>query len=247
MTGDDQPKAVAAVLLTRLADNHAGQGAAVQSAGPLAFIAGDDGTRPTVVVADHHRLVRQGLVTVLAGQGGCSVVAEADDWTGLERALAGYPAVVVVASRLPGLDGEQGLARIRAANPQGRVILLGNDPAPAVLVRQDRWGADGLVLENEDATALIAALHAVLDGQRHLSPDVQRLCGTVSLSPDQTPTAREREVLSLIAAGLSNKAIARDMGISVKTVEKHRDSVMRKLNAHNAASLLLRARESGLL
>ncbi|WP_019646929.1 LuxR C-terminal-related transcriptional regulator [Novispirillum itersonii] len=246
MTGEE-PKALAAVLLTRLADNHAGQGDAVQSSGPLAFLAGDDRGRPTVVVADHHRLVRQGLVSVLAGQGGCAVVAEADDWTALAAALSARPAVVIVASRLPGLEGAPGIARIRAANPDGRVLLLGNDPAPAALIRQDGWGADGQVLENEDAAVLIAALYAVLAGQRHQSPEVLRLCATEGLLPEQTPTARERQVLELIAAGLSNKAIAREMGISVKTVEKHRDSVMRKLNAHNAASLLLRARDSGLL
>lgn len=246
MTGEE-PKALAAVLLTRLADNHAGQGDAVQSSGPLAFLAGDDRGRPTVVVADHHRLVRQGLVSVLAGQGGCAVVAEADDWTALAAALSACPAVVIVASRLPGLEGAPGIARIRAANPDGRVLLLGNDPAPAALIRQEGWGADGQVLENEDAAVLIAALYAVLAGQRHQSPEVLRLCATEGLPPEQTPTARERQVLELIAAGLSNKAIAREMGISVKTVEKHRDSVMRKLNAHNAASLLLRARDSGLL
>ena len=237
MTGEE-PKALAAVLLTRLADNHAGQGDAVQSSGPLAFLAGDDRGRPTVVVADHHRLVRQGLVSVLAGQGGCAVVAEADDWTALAVALSARPAVVIVASRLPGLEGAPGIARIRAANPDGRVLLLGNDPAPAALIRQDGWGADGQVLENEDAAVLIAALYAVLAGQRHQSPEVLRLCATEGLPPEQTPTARERQVLDLAARGLHAKEIAAALGISPRTVEVHKTRIMEKLGVRNVAELV---------
>jgi len=247
VTGNDDSAPFAAVFLTRTPDNHAGEGGPVITGGSLAFLAEGDATgggQPVVVVADHHRLVRQGLVNVLGSQGGCVVTADVDDWDGLAQALASQPSAILVATRLPGLHGTEGIARIRALCPESRIVLLSNETSPGAMRRQEEWGADGLVLENEDSAELIAAIYAVLAGRRHLSPEVVRLREQLS---DQALTAREHEVLVHIAAGRPNKAIAREMGISVKTVEKHRDAIMRKLDTHNVTSLLMCARERGWL
>jgi DNA-binding NarL/FixJ family response regulator len=200
-----------------------------------------DGARPRVFFVDDHGLFRSGLRSELGDK--VDVVGEADD-VGPAIALIGecLPDVVLLDVHLPGGGGQAVVAAVRAAHPQVRFLALSASDAPEDVIAVIRAGARGYVTKTISAAGLVDAIRRVAAGDAVFSP---MLAGFVldafaGLAPDPGDrpsfdpeldqlTSREREVLRLIARGYTYRDIARELFISVKTVESHVSSVLRKL------------------
>jgi DNA-binding NarL/FixJ family response regulator len=208
-----------------------------------------------VLVADDHTIVRSGIRHVLDSEAGFTVVGEAA--TGVEAlSLASElrPDVVVLDLSMPGESGFRVAAKLRSESPETRVLILSMHDNAEYVVEAVRAGAHGYLLKDAAATELRNAIRAVCRGESYFSPQVAgRLSeavrgghpaqhGTV----DQL-TSREREVLVGVAQGKTNKEIASDLGISHRTVETHRESLMRKLQIRTVAELTRFALHAGIV
>ena len=197
--------------------------------------------RPRVFIVDDHGLFRSGVRAELGDQ--VEVVGEADDVGPAIALIPQYlPDVVLLDVHLPGGGGQLVVTALKAAHPQVRFLALSASDAPEDVIAVIRAGARGYVTKTISGTELVAAVRRVAAGDAVFSP---RLAGFVldafaALDPAATSppsfdpeldqlTTREREVLRLIARGYTYKEIARDLFISVKTVESHVSSVLRKL------------------
>lgn len=197
-----------------------------------------------VVLADDHALVREGIRHVLDQDPGIVVVAEAANATeAVAAAVAHRPDVVLLDITMPGETGLRAAERVRALLPGVRILILSMHDQPEYVREGMRIGTNGYLLKDSAGEELRAAIHAVHAGGAFFSPAVMRRL-TASPAPDDAPAAqlraltpRERDVLARVAAGLTNKAIAAELGISRRTVEAHRESLMRKLEIHSVAGL----------
>jgi DNA-binding NarL/FixJ family response regulator/signal transduction histidine kinase len=209
-----------------------------------------------VLVADDHTLVREGIRHVLEREPGFEVVAEAASGTEvIALAERHRPDVAVLDISMPGESGIQVAARLRRTLPEIRILILSMYDNAEYVLESVRAGAHGYILKDTAATELRRAIRAVQDGEAFLSPPVaSRLTAAVrgELEREQRTSdagslsAREREVLRGIARGQTNKEIASFLGISHRTVETHRESLMRKLRIRTVAGLTRFALESGL-
>ena len=215
-------------------------------------------TEPTirVLVADDHAVVREGIRHVLEREPGFEVVAEAANGSEvLPLAERHRPDVAVLDISMPGESGIQVAAQLRQRLPETRILILSMyDNAESVL-ESVRAGAHGYILKDTAATELRRAIRAVQNGEAFLSPPVaSRLTAAVRGELEREArtgdlgslTAREREVLRGIVRGQTNKEIAAALGISHRTVETHRESLMRKLRIRTVAGLTRFALEAGL-
>ena len=218
--------------------------------------AGREPATVRVVLADDHALVREGIRHVLDAEAGIEVVAEASNGAdAVSLALEHRPDVVLLDITMPGENGLRAAARLREAMPGVRILMLSMHDNVEYVREGMRIGTHGYLLKDSAGEELRAAIRAVHAGGTFFSPAVvQRL--TAAPEVPATPpahaqlaqlTPRERDVLQGIADGLTNKAIAADLGISRRTVEAHRESLMRKLEIHNVAGLTRFALEVGLL
>lgn len=208
-----------------------------------------------VLVADDHALVREGIRHVLDAEDGFDVVAEAKNGReAVELALVHRPDVVVLDITMPEETGLKAAARLRELLPTARVLLLSMHDQAEYVREGMRIGTHGYILKDSAGEELRAAIRAVHAGGTFFSPAVVRRI--TATPPVETPTAsallealtpRERDVLDGVARGLTNKAIAGELGISRRTVEAHRESLMRKLEIHNVAGLTRFALEAGLV
>lgn len=210
-----------------------------------------------VLVADDHSVVREGLRHVLAGGPELMVVGEAG--TGPEAmtlAAAERPDVVLLDLTMPGGGGLEVLRHLRSTLPDIRVLILSVHDDPEYVLESVRAGAHGYLRKDSSPAEIREAIRAVHAGDAYFSPPVAR--HLTSALRDGTPpaqpeadlgalTSREREVLMRIARGLTNRETASELGISVRTVEAHRDSLMRKLRIHTVAGLTRFAISQGLL
>jgi two-component system response regulator NreC len=216
------------------------------------------GTTVRVLVADDHAIVRTGIRHVLEGEPGFAVVGEAA--TGAEAlalALELRPDVAVLDISMPGQSGLGVTAELRQHCPDTRVLILSMHDNTEYVLESVRAGAHGYLLKDTAATELRGAIRAVYQGESYFSPPIaSRLSAVVrgDLAADATPagllaqlTGREREVLIGVTRGLTNKEIAADLGISHRTVETHRESLMRKLGLRSVAELTRFALESGVI
>jgi len=208
-----------------------------------------------LVLADDHRLMREGLRTMLENQPDIEVVGEVGDGKAavdLVRKLK--PDVIVMDVNMPRLDGIDATRQIHADIPQTKVVVLSMHTERPFVYEIIRAGAAAYVLKDSAITELVQAIHAAMTGQIYLSP---RIAGTlvddfVHHAPKQAPaeeinlTARELEVLQLLAQGKSTKEIAFHLRLSVKTVETHRRQIMKKLDIHSVAELTKYAIRHGL-
>ena len=211
-----------------------------------------------VLLVEDHRLVREGLRLLLERTPDLAVVGEAADGeAGLRLfahlAAAGAVDVLVTDIGLPGVDGLEVVRRAKALAPALPVVLLTMHDGDAYLRGMVEAGADGYVLKETTAQDLCAAIRAVMRGEPGLAPAVAgRLLRLLRQGERRghavdALSGREREVLGLLAAGLTSKEVARRLGLSVKTVENHRARLLEKLGAANTAAAVGLAHQQGLL
>jgi DNA-binding NarL/FixJ family response regulator len=210
----------------------------------------------TVVLADDHQVVREGLRLLLEAQPDLSVVGEASD--GLQAAdLVDQlkPDVLVVDLVMPGLGGLDVARDVKRRSPKTRVVVLSMHSSDSFVLQALKNGASAYVLKDSSAAELVQAIHTVVAGRRYLSPPlsqnaidayVKRSEGT-ELDLYETLTSREREVLHLAAEGFGNSTIGDRLGISHRTAETHRAHLMEKLRLRNTADLVVYALRRGLL
>jgi DNA-binding NarL/FixJ family response regulator len=215
-----------------------------------------------VLLADDHELVRAGFRALLASLSDVEVVAEAEDGrAALELVAASQPDVVLMDITMPGLNGLEATSRVVKEFPGTRVIILSMHASEDHVLLALRKGASGYLLKGARLAELDLAVRSVARGEVYLSPAaskyvlaeyVQRAGGPRAaaegdiLSIDRL-TARQREVLQLIAEGRSVKQIAQMLGISVKTAETHRAQIMERLDIHDLAGLVRYAIRSGII
>jgi DNA-binding NarL/FixJ family response regulator len=210
-----------------------------------------------VILADDHHLVRGGIRALLDRADDIEVTGEAaDGQQAVELTEQLAPDVLVMDIAMPRLDGIQATERIRALGLVTKVVILSMH-ADKTLVRQAlRAGARGYLLKSSVTDEMLVAIRAAMRGEIYLSPaisatlvdeflDLER--GSGECDPFDQLTPREREVLQLVAEGHTNTAIAGLMNISVRTVEKHRSSLMSKLGVRDLAGLLRAAIKHGLV
>ncbi|QQQ81004.1 response regulator transcription factor [Saccharothrix sp. 6-C] len=211
-----------------------------------------------VVLADDQALVRAGFRLLLDTEDGFEVVGEAGDGAeAVRRAHEHRPDVVVMDIRMPGTDGLAATRQICAELPEVKVLVLTTFNVDEYVFEALRSGASGFLLKDTDPVELLRALTVVAEGEALLAPSVTRkLIEEFANRPEHRRpdpralrelTAREREVLALVAAGMSNDEIAEHLVISPATSRTHVSRVMTKLGARDRAQLVVLAYESGLV
>jgi NarL family two-component system response regulator LiaR len=209
-----------------------------------------DGTAVRVLVVDDHAVVREGLRTFLHLQDGIELVGEAAD--GAEAvALADRlaPDVVLMDLVMPQLDGIEALRRIRACRPETRVIVLTSFGEDEKLLPAVRAGAAGYLLKSAPPSEITRAIRAAYAGEAVIDPKAAgRLLDALAREepPPQVLTPRERDVLALVARGLSNKRIALELGLKEKTVKVHVTHILAKLGLSDRTQAALYATREGI-
>lgn len=203
-------------------------------------------TRPKIriVVADDHPIIRCGIKAVLEQRAGWCVCAEADNGEAAVRLAQEHAAEIVILDYgLPVLNGLEATRQIRRAMPETEILIYTMHEDEGLIREMLRAGARGYLLKSEEDSELVAAVAALIRRQTYFSPRVTECLLDDFLNgrkqgevPDLTP--REREVVRLVAEGESNKRIAARLGVSVKTVDSHRTTAMRKLDLRNAVDLV---------
>jgi DNA-binding NarL/FixJ family response regulator len=209
-----------------------------------------------VLVADDQSMVRAGFRMLLADEEDIEVVAEASNGLeAIDKAERFHPTVVLMDIRMPELDGLEATRRILAANPAARILILTTFDLDEYIYEALRAGASGFVLKDDPPEQLIAAIHTVAAGDALLSPAVTtRVIEQFTHIPRPTPpreveklTEREREILRLIAQGLSNSEIGERLYISETTVKTHVTHVLQKLKLRDRVQAVVLAYQSGLV
>ena len=185
-----------------------------------------------VLIADDHAIVRTGLTSLLGTQRDFTVVGEADDGesaVSLARRL--NPDVIVMDYRMPKMDGATATAEILSAQPGIKVLILTSYGEAEGIARALRSGAAGALMKTDNNDELIAAIRKLTDGQRVVSPEIERL---LSETPSaQELTDRQLQILELVTRGLSNRDIADLLGIREDSVKKHANAIFAKIGAAN--------------
>jgi DNA-binding NarL/FixJ family response regulator len=211
-----------------------------------------------VLVADHQLLIRGGLCLFLSAQPGIEVVAQAGDGAEAARLARQYaPDVVLMETGLPGVDGIEATRRITSASVSTHVLVLTAQQTPAVAFAALRAGASGFLLKDTAPEMLLSALRAVAAGGAWLDPVVaatfiHEFVRHPSAGPAHAPdfarlTKREREVLVLIAQGLSNEEIAAHLYVAECTVKTHLTRILTKLGSRDRAQAVAMAYRGGLI
>jgi DNA-binding NarL/FixJ family response regulator len=205
----------------------------------------------TVLIADDHPVVLQGLTVLFEVQDDIRLVGQASDGAEAVRLTRELdPDVLVLDLKLPGLDGMGVLSQLRSLETRTRVLVLTSAAGPSGPALALQAGATGFLYKDVDPDALVRAIRAVYDGNTVLAPEA---AGLVAARPGgdvrgiAALTAREREVLALLADGRSNREIARALRVTEKTVKTHVSSVLAKLGvADRTQAALLAVRQSGV-
>ncbi|MBN2684212.1 MAG: response regulator transcription factor [Pontiellaceae bacterium] len=214
-------------------------------------------TKPIdVLLADDHQMLRQGLRKILESEGDIAIVGEAA--TGREAVTMSRelrPAVVVMDIAMPLLNGLEAMRQILDAEWKPKVLILSAHSDDAYVEKSVSLGAAGFLLKQTSAQVLAEAIREIEKGntffgpliskRQHRQKDLDREGHLKRNGSHLTP--REMEVLQLIAEGLANKQIAAELGISIKTVEKHRTHLMQKLDIHDTAGLTRYVIEAGII
>ncbi|MBK5100586.1 MAG: response regulator transcription factor [Desulfobacteraceae bacterium] len=210
-----------------------------------------------IVIAEDHTILREGLRALLSSDPDFEIVGEAEDGRVAIRCVETLlPDLVLMDLSMPRMNGLEAIKDIKKQSPDTKIVALTVHKAEEYILATLKAGADGYVLKDAHHSELVLALKNVLSGKRYLSPGISEkviegyLEGRKTLKPASsydTLTQREREILKLIAEGYKNKEVADYLCISLKTVEKHRANLIKKLDLHNAAALTAFAMEKGLV
>ena len=202
----------------------------------------------TVLVADDHPIVRGGIVALLQSADGIEVVGEAS--TGLEaveRAIELEPQLVLMDLRMPGIDGDEATARILEARPGIRVVVLTTYESDASILTAIEAGASGYLLKAAPQEEILAGIRSVARGEVALAPSIAAMLVNRVKKPTISLSARETEVLALVALGHSNPQIARQLFLSEATVKTHLLHAFEKLQVSDRTRAVTKAMELGLL
>ncbi len=204
-----------------------------------------------ILIAEDQLLVRQGLAALLKVEG-IEIIGEAQDGVAaVDMACSLRPDIVLMDLSMPVLDGVEATRRIKRVVPSVRVLILTIANCERRVAEALAAGADGYALKRLGRDELMAAIASVRAGRSYLGPGldgaVVREYLEVGDGSHSALTAREREVLQLIARGLKNREIADALTIAIKTVETHRTKIMQKLDLHNSAELAAYAIRRGLI
>ena len=205
----------------------------------------------TVVLADDHELVRDGIRMVLEAEPDIEVVAQAGDAETAARYVLGYkPTILVLDLSMPGRPSLELMPEIIESSPSTSVIVVTMQNEPAFARQALRAGAKGFVIKQSAADELTSAVRAVLAGQTYINPNLGARMAAEPDAPDGPPddlTPREIEVLGLLALGYMNPEIADQLVLSVRTVETHRANIQRKTGISTRAELIAYAIENDLV
>lgn len=210
-----------------------------------------------VVIAEDHTLFRQGLKALLSLEPEFEVVGEAaDGFQAIQRAKELKPDLILLDISMPRVDGMAAIKEIKRVCPEAKILVLTVHKTEEHVLETLKSGAGGYVLKDASHEEFLLAMKSVLEGKRYLSPDISArivdgyLDGRKTVdptSPWESLTARERQVLKLIAEGYKSKEIGEFLHISEKTVAKHRSNMMAKLDLHSASELTAYAIKRGLV
>ncbi|MEU9608743.1 response regulator transcription factor [Streptomyces sp. NPDC048057] len=227
---------------------------------PMPLPTSADAASPVrVLLADDEALVRAGVRAILASEPGIEVVAEAGDGRrAVELALAHRPDVALLDVRMPGLDGLSAAAELRRVAPEVAPVMLTTFSEDEYIARALDSGVSGFLLKSGDPLELLAGVRAVADGAACLSPQIaQRVIaqlggGRLSRAANarralEPLTGREREVVALVGAGLSNAEIAAELHVVEGTVKAHVSAVLGRVGRRNRVELAILAYEAGLV
>jgi DNA-binding NarL/FixJ family response regulator len=210
-------------------------------------------TKHRLLLAEDHAILREGLKYLFSGEPDLEVVGEAEDGhKAVQQANALNPDLILMDLSMPRMNGTEAIAAIKKRHPEIKVLALTVHKVEEYVRAALDAGADGYVLKDDSRQELLTAIRSVLAGKGYLSPGVctnvvtgylgrgapstNKKPNTASL-PWDTLTEREREVIKLVAEGFKNREIAEMLSVSIKTVEKHRSNLMKKLDLHNASAL----------
>jgi DNA-binding NarL/FixJ family response regulator len=201
----------------------------------------------SVLLADDHGVLRDGVQRLLESSAGIRVVAAVDDGReAVEQAAALHPDVVVMDISMPVLNGLEATRRIAERAPDSSVVILSMHSSPELVREALAAGARGYLLKESAGDEVVRAVQAVAEGRRFLGEGVADRMLAPSESPLERLTAREREVLALIAGGKSNAEAAEVLGLSPRSVETYRLRLMEKLEIEDLASLVKFAIRHGI-
>jgi len=198
----------------------------------------------SVILADDHALVRKGLISIITINEHITIVDEAS--TGeeaYEKVVEKEPNVLITDISMPGMSGLALCEKIVGKHPKTNVLVLSMHKEPEYVIKAFESGAKGYLAKDVTDKEFLDAIESVNDGKRYLTDFVTSILAnqfaqSSSKSSTENLTSREKEILSKIVSGLSNKQIASDLFISSRTVDTHRTNIMRKLKAANAAELV---------
>jgi len=213
--------------------------------------------KPKIVIAEDYRILREGLRALLSFDDEFEVAGEAKDGQeALRQVKLLRPELLLLDLSLPRMNGTEVIREIKQRRLPTRILVLTVHADESQVYAALKAGADGYLLKTAGTDELVTAMRSVLAGSSYLSPSVSRTVidgyledrdsGGSNSSWDSL-SKRERQVLKRIAEGAKNREIAKELSISIKTVEKHRANLMRKLDLHNTAALTAFAIEHGLL
>lgn len=201
-----------------------------------------------VVLVDDHNLVRRGLAALLETDPRFQVIAEASHGKAAVELCQDINAdVLIIDLAMPRLNGIEALTRIRKTNPKIRILLLSMYDDKQFVLKALNGGANGYVLKEDMDEELFRALETILAGEQFVSASIEIEELTTIVSEPESLTEREREVLQLIADGLTTREVAETLAISPHTAVRHRANLMNKLGVHNPAELLAAAVSFGLI
>lgn len=202
-----------------------------------------------ILLADDHPIVREGYLRLLERQPGLCVIAEAcDGEAALEAFLAHSPDIVLMDLSMPGAGGLAAVEAIVARDPHARVIVVSMHQGAIFAQKAMAAGARGFVSKSSPPEELVSVISRVMSGRRALSSDMAQELAQTSLGTGDVDalTRRELEILQLLARGMSGRAIARNLGLSAKTIQNNLSLVRAKLEASCDADLVLKAQRAGL-